>query len=60
MLLALAMCVLAVPMLALIWGVWVAELTEIWAQFNAGVMLGDARLSPMDFLAFALILQRAI
>ena len=49
------MCVLAVPMLALIWGVWVAELTEIWAQFNAGVMLGDARLSPMDFLAFALI-----
>ena len=59
-LVALALCVLAVPILALIWGARVAELTEIWAQFNAGVMLGDARLSPMDFLAFALILQRAI
>ena len=54
-LLALALCVLAVPILVLIWGARVAELTEIWAQFNAGVMLGDARLSPMDFLAFALI-----
>ena len=53
--LALALCALAVPVLALIWGVRVAELTEIWAQFNAGIMLGDARLSPIDFLAFALI-----
>ena len=54
-LLALALCALAVPVLALIWGARVAELTEIWAQFNAGIMLGDARLSPIDFLAFALI-----
>ena len=54
-LLALALCILAVPVLALIWGVRIAELTEIWAQFNAGIMLGDARLSPMDFLAFAFI-----
>lgn len=60
MLLALALCVLTVPVLALIWGVLVAELTEIWVQFNVGVMLGGARLSPTDFLAFALILQRAI
>ena len=52
---SVVLCVLAVPMLALIWGARVAELTEIWAQFNAGVVLGDARLSPMDFLAFALI-----
>tara|TARA_B100000780_G_scaffold224229_1_gene163362 strand:+ start:129 stop:2036 length:1908 start_codon:yes stop_codon:yes gene_type:complete len=46
---------LAVPVLGLIWGARVAELTELWAGFNAGIMLGDARLSPIGFVTFAFI-----
>ena len=55
LLLGFVLSALAVPVLALIWGARVAELTEIWAGFNAGIMLDDARLSPMDFVAFAFI-----
>jgi potassium efflux system protein len=55
LLLGFLLSALAVPVLGLIWGARVAELTELWAGFNAGIMLGDARLSPMDFVAFTFI-----
>lgn len=45
----------AMPVLALIWGVRVADLTELWTRFTEGFQLGDTRLSPSDFLTFAII-----
>ena len=46
---------LAIPALALIWGVRIAELTELWATFRAGFTIGDTRISPTDFIMFAVV-----
>ncbi len=45
----------ALPVLALIWGARVADLTEIWARFQEGFQLGETRISPSDFLTFVLV-----
>ena len=45
----------AVPVLALIWGARPAELIELWAVFNQGFSLGATRISPTNFLTFAII-----
>ncbi|TCM83346.1 DUF3772 domain-containing protein [Rhodovulum steppense] len=54
-LIGLVLAVLALPVLALIWGARVADLTEIWARFTTGFALGDTRISPADFLTFAIV-----
>lgn len=46
---------LAFPVLALAWGARVADLTEIWARFSRGFAFGESRISPTDFIAFAVI-----
>jgi small-conductance mechanosensitive channel len=45
----------AVPLLALIWGARMADLTEIWNRFREGFTLGDTRIAPADFLWFAVV-----
>lgn len=47
--------VIAIPVLALIWGARMADLTEIWARFREGFAVGGTRISPTDFLAFVLV-----
>lgn len=46
---------LSTPVLALIWGARVADLTELWAAFLGGFSLGDTRISPTDFLKVVVI-----
>lgn len=51
----LILLLLALPMLALAWGARVSDLTEVWAAFRRGFAIGDSRISPTDFITFALI-----
>ena len=45
----------AAPVLALIWGARVADLTELWSTFLRGYEVGETRISPVDFLTFAAV-----
>ena len=45
----------AVPVLALIWGARPAELSEILARANEGFALGDGRVTPGAILSIALV-----
>ena len=47
--------VLSLPGFALIWGVRPAQLIDMWAAFLSGFDLGGMRLSPADFLTFAVV-----
>lgn len=44
-----------IPQLALIWGARQADLVEGWNTISSGFQMGDVRLSPVDFLTFALV-----
>ncbi len=43
------------PLLALIWGARVADLTELYASFAAGFTVGETRIAPTDFLGVVLV-----
>ncbi|WP_238704877.1 DUF3772 domain-containing protein [Parasedimentitalea marina] len=49
------LAILVMPVLALIWGARIADLTELWSRFMDGVQFGDTRISPSSFLMFALV-----
>lgn len=49
------LALLALPVLAIIWGTRVADLTELWEKFVAGFSVGGVQISPVNFLTFAAI-----
>jgi small-conductance mechanosensitive channel len=45
----------ALPVLALVWGARVTDITELWTRLREGVVLGETRISPGVFLTFVLV-----
>ncbi|MGV6810981.1 MAG: DUF3772 domain-containing protein [Brevirhabdus sp.] len=45
----------AAPLLALIWGARTSDLAELWIVFKNGFQFGDSRISPADFVTFAVV-----
>ncbi|MEM8978227.1 MAG: DUF3772 domain-containing protein [Pseudomonadota bacterium] len=43
------------PAFTLIWGARVSDLTEVWTQFLGGFEFGGTRISPSNFLLFAIV-----
>ncbi len=50
-----ALLICALPVLALIWGARVADLSEIWTYVITGFSIGNTRISLTDFLTFVVI-----
>ena len=54
-LIGFALGIASLPLLALIWGARVSDLTELWARVRQGVTIGETVISPEAILAFALL-----
>lgn len=46
----------AVPVLALVWGVAVADLSAAWRKLISGFQIGEVKISPTDFFLFVAVL----
>lgn len=54
-LVSLALVLLSIPVFALIWGMRVEQLLEIWTAMKKGVPLGDAHLSITNILTVLIV-----
>lgn len=43
------------PLLALVWGASVTDLTELWTRFKGGVTVGETTISPGNFLTLTIV-----
>jgi len=49
------LAIVSLPPLALVWGARESDLAETWRMLVEGVSIGEARISPADFLVFLII-----
>lgn len=54
-LVSFVLALLALPILALIWGARVTDLTELWATMGQGFVLGEARVTPKTLLTLVVV-----
>ncbi len=45
----------SLPVFALVWGARAADLAELWGKFAQGFSIGATRISPTNFLTFAIL-----
>jgi potassium efflux system protein len=54
-LVGIGLVLLSLPVIALIWGAKVVDLIEVWQKFREGFSVGESRISPTDFITFAIV-----
>ena len=54
-LIGFVLVLISLPFFALIWGVRVAQLSDLWSQFLSGFSAGGITISPTNFIIFATI-----